>query len=123
MAYQNVGTPRFYIDIPTYLNSIGTGYSTSGLDNNMLGLDPEIMKSIGTVNDFEIDLDFDLHIILPASWKKLGYAKQSYFGILNHNFANYQASIDFFGSAILNKGSDIVLNADQVEPLTISNEG
>ena len=26
MAYQNIGTPRFYIDIPSYLSSIGAEY-------------------------------------------------------------------------------------------------
>ena len=44
MAYQNVGTPRFYIDLPTYLRSIKheveeTLNNGEKLQDNMFGLD------------------------------------------------------------------------------------
>ena len=40
MAYQNVGTPRFYIDFPSYQNSAGLGLKQSTLSDDFFTLNP-----------------------------------------------------------------------------------
>ena len=56
MAYQNVGTPRFYLDLPSYLNSIGQDIT----NNQYLGLNCSIMQDIPYNN-----LSFDWNDNLP----------------------------------------------------------
>ena len=83
MAYQNVGTPRFYLDLPSYLNSIGQDIT----NNQYLGLNCSIMQDIPYNN-----LSFDWNDNLP--FNSLGFSEQCYFGILNHNISNYAATIN-----------------------------
>ncbi len=83
MAYQNVGTPRFYLDLPSYLNSIGQDIT----NNQYLGLNCSIMQDIPYNN-----LSFDWNDNLP--FNSLGFSEQCYFGILNHNVSDYTATIN-----------------------------
>tara|TARA_R100001082_G_scaffold41914_1_gene22301 strand:+ start:781 stop:1764 length:984 start_codon:yes stop_codon:yes gene_type:complete len=83
MAYQNVGTPRFYLDLSNYLNSIGEDITNS----EYLGLNCSIMQDIPYNN-----LSFDWNNNLPFNF--LGFSDQCYFGILNHNMSGYEATIN-----------------------------
>ena len=78
MAYQNVGTPRFYIDIPTYLNSIGEDYG-EGFDKSLFTLNPI------TPVDFLNANTSSANIILNNEVKNICNPNKFYFAILNHN--------------------------------------
>ena len=83
MAYQNVGTPRFYLDLPSYLNSIGE----NATQNEYLGLNCSIMKQLNSEK-----LVFEWNDSL--SWESLGFSNQSYFGIFNHNFIDEELTFN-----------------------------
>jgi len=78
MAYQNVGTPRFYIDIPTYLNSIGIDYG-AGFDKSLFTLNPI------TPVDFLNANTSSANILLNNEIKNICNPNKFYFAILNHN--------------------------------------
>ena len=78
MAYQNVGTPRFYIDIPTYLNSIGEDYG-EGFDKSLFTLNPI------TPVDFLNANTSSANILLNNEVKDICNPNKFYFAILNHN--------------------------------------
>ena len=83
MAYQNVGTPRFYIDIPTYLNSIGEDYG-DGFDKSLFTLNP-ITPLIFLENQ---NSGYDKNIELNNTFKELCNPSKFYFAMLNHSI-NY----------------------------------
>ena len=47
MAYQNVSTPRFYIDVLQYLRNMGADLRITDEENNDL---PELYENIGNLN-------------------------------------------------------------------------
>ena len=91
MAYQNVGTPRFYIDIPTYLNSIGEDYG-DGFDKSLFTLNP-----ITPVVFLEGQEGGSANIELSYSLDQLCNPHKFYFAILNHNI-NYSDNINNDGT-------------------------
>ena len=87
MAYQKAGgTPRFYIDTPSYLNSLGIEYGGSnnlfqeGLDKDLFGLNP--MKQVYIHKNYG---SWSLNITLPTGLSNLFDSKKSYLGFLNHS--------------------------------------
>ena len=78
MAYQNVLTPRFYIDIPTYLNSIGEDYGDR-FDKSLFTLNPI------TPVDFLNANTSSANILLNNEVKNICNPNKFYFAILNHN--------------------------------------
>ena len=99
MAYQQVGgTPRFYIDIPSYFNSLGADYEllhysegsyTEIDDKSLFGLNPINMKTIKE----NIQVEFKLLCNFKHPWNTLGNSQQSYMGFINHNLNNSTYSI------------------------------
>jgi len=88
MAYQNIGTPRFYISLGEYLNSIGgLGVTSSeGQDVSSIGfLNPSNPITISTPSsgDGEADIDFTF-----SAAKSFLSEDKGYFAILGHNFAS-----------------------------------
>jgi len=82
MAYQNVGTPRFYIDIPTYLNSVGADYG-EGFDKSLFTLNP-----ITPVKFFDSNQAGNISFSIPLSTltNNLINPNKFYFSLLNHNY-------------------------------------
>jgi len=82
MSYQNTGTPRFYIDIPTYLNSIGADYG-DGFDKSLFNLNP-----ITPVKFFDSNQSGNISFSIPLSTTKnnLFNPNKFYFSLLNHNY-------------------------------------
>ena len=89
MAYQNVGTPRFYIDIPTYLNSIGTDYG-EGFDKSLFTLNP-----ITPVKFLEEAINNSQIINLGYSLSKLCNPDKFYIAIINHDI-EYESFVNSF---------------------------
>ena len=95
MAYQNVGTPRFYIDLYEWMNSVGNikeVYKDNGvvMEGNPFGLNPSepcvishssFVSELDTVNG---TFGFKLNKALPRSIT----SKINYHGILGHNTAS-----------------------------------
>ena len=70
MAYQNVGTPRFYINIPEWLSVTGAvQLPENDTDNKLLTLPVEMS------NAYDIDLDF------------LGMADNGFLAVLGHDIS------------------------------------
>ena len=82
MAYQNVGTPRFYIDTPSYLSSIGVEYG-EGFDKDLFGLNPSNPTLV-----FEEALAVQLNIGLPTEISNLFDTTKGYIGFLNHSISS-----------------------------------
>ena len=87
MAYQNVGTPRFYVSLNEYLNSIGglDVSSSEGQDVSSISfLNPSNPITISTpsTGDGEADIDFTFSGATSFLSNDKGY-----FAILGHNFA------------------------------------
>ena len=82
MAYQKVGgTPRFYIDAPSYLNSIGVEYG-EGLDKDLFGLNPNNPVLIGNTESMTVK------ITLPNEIGSLFDTTKGYVGFLNHSISD-----------------------------------
>ena len=108
MAYQNVGTPRFYLDLPSYLRSIGQDIS----NDNYLGLNCSIMQQ---VNDSSLSFEWNDNL----GWNDLGNSSQSYFGVLNHNLSDNDLNISLNASS-----NEDILNASSNESdLSVFNKG
>lgn len=108
MAYQNVLKPRFYLDLPSYLNSIGVDIT----NNEHSGLNCSIMKLSESSN-----LNFEWNNTL--GWSNLGFSNQSYFGILNHNLVDANLNISLNA-----KSSEDILNVSSNESnINITNKG
>ena len=105
MAYQNVGTPRFYIDIPTYLNSIGEDYG-EGFDKSLFTLNP-----ITPVVFLEEAFDYDKFINLNIPINKLCNHNKFYFAILNHNLGGTPNGFNEYEGFTLSQmqGNELVL--------------
>jgi len=89
MAYQNVGTPRFYIDQIQYLNSMGVDYE--GFDPSLFTLDPITPKLFLEQGD-----NYHKDLIISANLSRIinrqstpggdgGSTGSNYLAILNHN--------------------------------------
>ena len=95
MAYQKVGgTPRFYIDAPSYLNSIGVEYG-EGLDKDLFGLNPSNPVLIGN------EIKMDITIELPDIRGNFFDTTKGYVGFLNHSISD-----DVFFQMIFRMTSD-----------------
>ena len=96
MAYQNVGTPRFYIDLYEYMNSIGNihsiyaGNDTVEFDGNPFGLHPEVpctvthtsLQADGGVEAANITCRFK-EGLLPKVTDKINYVS-----VIGHNLSS-----------------------------------
>tara|TARA_Y100000310_G_scaffold70120_1_gene65655 strand:- start:1 stop:1095 length:1095 start_codon:yes stop_codon:yes gene_type:complete len=91
MAYQNVGTPRFYISILQWLKSLGmasysdyTDWTPSGDASSLLDINPSstitFTKTGGSGNNDHIKYQTDMPLgnIMPT--------KKNFFMVLGHNF-------------------------------------
>ena len=91
MAYQNVGTPRFYVDELSWLRSIGliSSYETSALDPNfdpvsLFGLNPSNQLTfIPNGSAEQIQIRADITDTLNLDWANINF-----WGVLGHNFAD-----------------------------------
>ena len=110
MAYNKVGTPRFYIDYLSYWQSIGMVHSLSkgthneAIDGSYVGLDPsklcnisvESNDNVSGVSNFSIDFNT---FIDQGTLENINYG-----GVIGHNLSK---SVDD-GTHTLNKGSAAV---------------
>ena len=81
MAYQNVGTPRFYVDMVSYFKSIG---ATIADNNSKIGINPSNILTTDTAagdNESIISYGSDDTIVIP---KKIPL---NFMAILGHNYA------------------------------------
>ena len=122
MGYQNIGKPRFYIDIASYFNFLGIDYDfyydiqgvVTDLDKNLLGLNPNNMKTI--IEEATDELKILCNFKKP--WNSLGYSQQSYIGFINHNLSGSTYRIS---DAENNQG---IINTEMVgNDATIPNNG
>ena len=105
MARQNVGNPKFYIDLPSYWMAKGSAVRMT--DPKLLGLNPTdfYLKShlIGQFEYANWDIEVDAQYRVPSA---VNYPDAKYFfGIFGHNFTNckgYKATIK-----VLNGGSEV----------------
>ena len=91
MAYQNVSTPRFYIDVLQYLRNMGADLRITDEENNDL---PELYENIGNLNPVKANA-FPERVVIdwspngtPIKEYEIGnimYANQSYVAFLNQN--------------------------------------
>ena len=90
MAYQNVGTPRFYCDIPQLIKTLGIS-STAG------GHIPEFWQtnspSSQTVVTHTWDADFQRWGTLETSFPLGLITGKTFIAILGHNFADLNAGV------------------------------
>ena len=94
MAYQNVGTPRFYIDLPNYLNSIGVNYTESV--NSLFGLKNYNEPTFSSAtDDFPVSLEFETENNINTFINPDNF----YCAILNHNFL-FKQSIFYQGVGV-----------------------
>ena len=101
MAYQNVGKPRFYIDIPTYLNSIGADYG-EGFDKSLFTLNP-----ITPVKFLEESIGGSQILDLGFSFNQLCNPNKFYFSMINHNI-EYEELINSFDLAQIGNKEEIL---------------
>ena len=101
MAYQNVGTPRFYVDIFQWLKSQGmlsissSQWETENL-SSLIGINPteqiELIPSSGNT-----DIGFNDTIVYNIGqgnlWKEIMPDDKNFFMALGHNFKSAKASI------------------------------
>ena len=94
MAYQNVGTPRFYIDYLSYSRAIGAGGTAKSpndagyLDgnlNSLIGLNP---TSIVTHTPITAQTLGDIDFTLYDSVENIFETNKMWCGIFGHNFAD-----------------------------------
>ena len=86
MAYQNVGTPRFYI------NDLLWGFSngiTSGYGNLMDDFTDGNPSNQGT-------MDIDIEYKALGSWKRPNYDRPNYYALLGHNLKSIDAGARIF---------------------------
>jgi len=88
MAYQNVGTPRFYVDIFSYLKAIGLVSSESDTFN--IGLNPSDQKSkaIERVADSYDYYNWKLTRPITQEMIRNSTHNDSVIGFLGHNFSS-----------------------------------
>ena len=99
MAYQNVGTPRFYINIFTYLQSLGIiNEADNELDKTLTLLDPSEQKNI-SISSFNIEQDmYKIESSYNIAFNKILNVDKVFCGFLNHNlgdiaFNNFKTSV------------------------------
>ena len=120
MTYQNVGTPRFYIDIPTYLNSIGARTESHSSQIDFLNLNPNIQKPMIDMSDYFSTL-FYSNIILDVDFKNICNPNKFFVALLNHNFGTHpdvKLDLTFWLSNL-----SAVLNAEGVGDFQFNNNG
>ena len=93
MAYQNVGTPRFYIDLPNYLRSIGVNY-TEGLYDGITNEYTQFFSSLFGLKDYnnptfttqEEGVGLSIQFETDNNIDSFVNDNNFYVAILNHNF-------------------------------------
>ena len=120
MAYQNVGTPRFYIDLPTYLRSINIDVDETinggeKLQNNMFGLDNFIspsFKQTDLATPEQVDIIFDA----KTDIYKATNMNKSYFALLNvRGTAEDWSYINQFKVSYDHQISNVQENIEEIE--------
>ena len=135
MAYQNVGTPRFYVSILQWLKSLGLasdggvyGFNLSKPSLSLLDINPSSMITLSTNEDTTGNNDYvrfdvsPLYGIMPNS--------RNFYMVLGHNFAsatvwqfttrdaNTQSPV--CGQELINKPNESVINGFSI---MIGNDG
>ena len=121
MAYQNVGTPRFYIDIPSYLSSLGYTVLNSNEPIKFLNLNPDIQKPIIDMYNFIEQGYIFTTINLEMEFKDICNPDKFFVALLNHNFGTYpdvNLELEFYVS-----NANAVLNAEGVDSFQFNNNG
>ena len=128
MAYQNVATPRFYVDYLSYwhsqglLRGVGTysWYSNDLIDGSLFGLNPsnttEITANVGNNAYFWLVFNFYNHAQTVINYETIPNAKM-FSGVLGHNFAslgNYYTSRE---TNIEGSGSEGTVGDGIINPL------
>ena len=119
MAYQNVGTPRFYIDIPSYLSSLGYTVLNSNEPIKFLNLNPDIQKPIIDMYNFIEQGYIFTTINLEMEFKDICNPDKFFVALLNHNFGTYpdvNLELEFYVS-----NANAVLNAEGVDSFKFNN--
>ena len=88
MAYQKVGTPRFYIDEISRLKDLGIVSSEQDTNLELIGLNPEVGKDVQNITGGgEIIYNWESEGVDPKNyWKDYAYRgidTQAYFAVLN----------------------------------------
>ena len=110
MAYQNVGTPRFYIDLLQYLKSLNTvTVANHTAFNDLFNLDPTVPVSI---TDTAIKLTLGLSNTYKYEIEKLINPTNAYYALLNHNMESSQA-----GGMFLSNPGDIYFTFENREDI------
>ena len=134
MAYQNVGTPRFYIDLFQHLKSLGLQIIANDdkyLD--LLNLDPTSTTECHNVNiRWGSEFDENGQVInsddtLTLEMSRLIIPEQAYYALLNHDCV-YDGGDNFEASCYINNPADLsktfdskveVLNANSIESIPL----
>ena len=118
MAYQNVGTPRFYVDMVSYFKSIG---ATIADDYSKIGINPSNILTTDTLaaaHQSILSYGDDTTVVIP---KKIPL---NFMAILGHNYAgrslnpHFHIGIPYYANNepsfvnIINSGD----NSDRLEP-------
>ena len=120
MAYQKVGTPRFYIDMFQYLKSLNVDLSFNNTNyKDLYNLDPVIPIDI---EDNGIIVSIGESAPLIHEIKRLITPNKAYFAILNHNMESssstmYLSNPDDISSTFDNR--EDILNASDIGGETI----
>tara|TARA_Y100001963_G_scaffold34625_1_gene48213 strand:+ start:223 stop:1239 length:1017 start_codon:yes stop_codon:yes gene_type:complete len=124
MAYQKTGTPRFYIDIFSYLNSIGQQYG-EGYNKELFTLEPNNQKLFTANSNNEA-----INIELGHKIKDILNSSNLYLGFLNHSFAKADifqlVNFDFDLNSVLNsesQGKSTSINENGCSIITMDYEG
>lgn len=88
MAYQNIGTPRFYINIHTYLQSLGIiNESNNDFDRALITLEPVEQKSITNIGNENVDF-FKIESSYNIPFSKIMNTDKCFIAFLNHNWGD-----------------------------------
>ena len=98
MAYQKVGTPRFYIDEISRLKDLGIVSSEQDTNLELIGLNPEVGKDVQNITGGgEIIYNWESEGVDPKNyWKDYAYRgidTQAYFAVLNFKSPYGTASV------------------------------
>ena len=128
MAYQNVGTPRFYVDYLSYwhsqglLRGVGTysWYSNDLIDGSLFGLNPsnttEITANVGNNAYFWLVFNFYNHAQTVINYETIPNAKM-FSGVLGHNFASLGNDYTSRETNIEGSGSEGTVGDGIINPL------
>jgi len=128
MTYQNIKTPKFYIDHLQYIRTIGKGFPSDadGIRNDIFNLNPSTFLAYREANAQYNAWEFGIPLLADDTYTpNVNYGNLDYLGILGHNLAECTSAtseidLHFRDSADHNSTPDFSLLAD-LNPTEIVN--